>query len=255
MDRKLRNRILLLLLLAAVVATGLVWLSGRQPAAKISAVTPIRENLVSSISSNGKVEPIAPHVVRTQQDTFVRAVHVTEGQQVKKGQLLIELDVKDAEAKLAEARSALLRAEDDLRAARAGGRSDQAARTEGALATAIADRDRLRREHEALLRLIGRQAATQEELSANELALAKADAQVTQLSAAKAEFDRGVKLDAGRAALQVERAKSRSNKRKTRLPRSKRKFAKPASRPRLTERFTAWAAAPIQHNPSKRATS
>ena len=63
MDRRLRNRILIFLALAAILAFALVRLSGRQPVAKISAVTPIRENVVASISSNGKVEPISPFVV------------------------------------------------------------------------------------------------------------------------------------------------------------------------------------------------
>src|SRR2546428_171826 len=113
MDRKLRNRILLYLLLAGVLAYGLIELSGRKPAPKISAVTPMRENLVSSINSNGKVEPIAPYVIPARLDTFVERVLATEGQQVKKGQLLLELDVKDAAAQLAEARVRLLRAQVD----------------------------------------------------------------------------------------------------------------------------------------------
>src|SRR6266404_580853 len=83
-DRRLRNRIVIFLALAGVLAYGLVWLSGRKPAAKISAVTPRRENLISSISSNGKVEPIAPYVMRAQLDTFVEKVCATEGQTVKK---------------------------------------------------------------------------------------------------------------------------------------------------------------------------
>ena len=49
MDRKLRNRIVLYLLLAVVLALVLIKLSGRKPAPKISAVTPVRENLTSSI--------------------------------------------------------------------------------------------------------------------------------------------------------------------------------------------------------------
>ena len=101
MDRKLRNRILLYLLLAGVLAFVLIRLSGRKPAPKISAVTPVRETLVSSISSNGKVEPLQPHVIGAELDTFVEKVYVSEGQQVKKGQLLMELDVKDAAAQLA----------------------------------------------------------------------------------------------------------------------------------------------------------
>ena len=99
MDRKLRNRILLYLLLAGVLAYAGVALSGRKPAPKISAVTPVRENLVSSISGNGRVEPVAPYVVRAQLDTFVERVYAREGQQVKRGQPLLELDVKDAAAR------------------------------------------------------------------------------------------------------------------------------------------------------------
>ena len=208
MDRKLRNRIVIFLVLAAVAVIVLVRLTGRQPVAKISAVTPVRENLVSSISSNGKVEPIAPFVVRAQLDTFVEKIGVVEGQSVKKGQLLLELNVKDAAAQLAEARSKLLRAEDDLRAARAGGRSDEAAKTEGQLAAAVALRDRLQRNHDSLERLIAQQAATKDELAANDLDLAKANAQVKQLTAAKQEFEHGVKLDANRTTLQVEQLRS-----------------------------------------------
>src|SRR5438445_2593220 len=133
MDRKLRNRILLYLLLAGVLAYGLIELSGRKPVPKISAVTPMRENLVSSISSNGKVEPIAPYVMRAQLDTFVLKVTVHEGQTVRKGQLLLELDVKDAAARLAEAEAKLMKAVDDVRAAKAGGQIDEAARVAGDL--------------------------------------------------------------------------------------------------------------------------
>src|SRR5207248_3951614 len=204
MDRKLRNRILLYLFLAAVLAFVLIRLSGRKPAPKISAVTPVRENLISSISSNGKVEPISPYVMRAELDTFVEKVYVSEGQQVKKGQWLLELDVKDAAARLAETRAKLLQAEDDLRASRAGGKADEAAKVLGDLQKAQAERDRLQKNHDALAHLIAQQAATKDELAANDLDLTKAQAEVTRLTAAKQEFDRSVKLDGDRATLQVE---------------------------------------------------
>src|SRR5258708_26129883 len=105
MDRRLRNRIVIFLVLAAGVAIVLVRLTGRQPVAKISAVTPVRENLVSSISTNGKVEPIDPFVVRAQLDTFVEKISVVEGQPLKNCQLLLELNVKDAAAHLSDAPS------------------------------------------------------------------------------------------------------------------------------------------------------
>src|SRR5260370_41503456 len=133
MARRLRNRIVIFLVLAGVVAFILVRLSGRQALAKISADTAVRENVVSSISSNGKVEPIAPFVVRAQLDTFVGRLSAVEGQAVKKGQLLFELNVKDASAQLAETRSKLLRAADGPRAANACAPSDEAATTQGEL--------------------------------------------------------------------------------------------------------------------------
>src|SRR5213082_852713 len=208
MDRKLRNRILLYLALAAVLAFVLVELSGRKPVPKISAVTPVRENLVSSINSNGKVEPIAPYVMRAQLDTFVLKISVHEGQTVKKGQVLLELDVKDAAAQLAEAQAKLLKAEDDLRAARAGGKIDEAARVTGDLAKAQAERDRFQKNNDVLQRLIAQKAATQDELEANDLALIKAQAEVARLSAVKQEFERSVKLDTDQTPLRLQQVQN-----------------------------------------------
>ena len=198
----------MLLALAAIVAFVLVRVSGRQPVAKISATRPVRQNIVSSISSNGKVEPIAPYTVRAQLDTFVEKVYATEGQSVKKGQLLLVLDVKDAAAQLAAAKAKLLRAQDDLGSARTGGRADEAARVAGDLAKALAERDRLQREHDSLVRLLAEGAATKDELAANDLALTKAQADVAKLTAAKQEFSRQVGLDGSRASLAVQQAQS-----------------------------------------------
>jgi HlyD family secretion protein len=207
-NRKLRNGLLLFLIAAGVLAYFLVNASGRQPVAKIAAVKPKRENLTSSITSNGKVEPIAPYTMRAQIATFVESVRGVEGQAVKKGQLLLTLDVNDAMAQLARARADLVQAQDDLRAARAGGRPEAAAQATGDLAKARAERDRLQREHDALVRLLAQQAATRDEVALNEVALARAQADVTRLAAAKEEFDRRLKLDAESAGLRVDQAKS-----------------------------------------------
>jgi HlyD family secretion protein len=208
MDKKLRNRTLLFLLLAGIVAFVLIKVSGRQPVAKISAVRPFRQNIVSSITSNGKVEPIAPFSIRAQLDTFVEKVSVSEGQNVKKGQVLLELNVKDAAALLANAKSKLLRAQEDLRAAKAGGRTDDAARVAGDLAKAIGDRDGLQRNHDSLARLLAQGAATKDEVAANNLALARAQSEVNRLTAVKREFERQVSLDSARGDLAVQQAQS-----------------------------------------------
>jgi HlyD family secretion protein len=208
MERHLRNRILIFLAVALVLALILIKVSGRQPVAKISAVVPVRQNVVASISSNGKVEPISPFVMRAQLDTFVEKIHVVEGQNVKTGQPLLELNVTDAEAQLAQARAKLLRAQENLRVAKGGGQPADAAQASGALATAVAQRDRLQRTHDALLRLIDQHAATKDELAANDLELAKAQAEVTRLAAMKQQFDRSVTLDSTSAPLAVQQAQS-----------------------------------------------
>ena len=208
MDKKLRNRALLFLLLAGIVVFVLIRASNRQPVAKIAAVHPARQNIVSSIISNGKVEPIAPFSIRAQLDTFVEKVNVNEGQNVKKGQLLLELDVKDVAAQLAAAKSKLLRAEDDLRQAEAGGRADDAARVNGDLAKAVAERDRLQRNHDALTRLLTQGAATKDELAVNDLSLIKAQTEVNRLQAVKQEFVRQASLDSSRGELAVQQAQS-----------------------------------------------
>ena len=122
--------------------------------------------------------------------------------------MLLELDVKDATALRAQAQARLLQAQDDLRAAQGGGRSDAAAKASGDLAKAIAERDRAKRNHDALQRLIAQQAATKDELAANELELTKAQAEVDRLTAAKQEFEHAVKLDTGKFGLSVQQAQN-----------------------------------------------
>ncbi|HKV24872.1 MAG TPA: efflux RND transporter periplasmic adaptor subunit [Candidatus Acidoferrum sp.] len=204
MEKKLRNRIVIFLIAAGLLAYFLVWVIGRKPAAKIAAVMPTRESLIASINSNGKVEPISPYVLRAQLNTFVTRVLVTEGQKVKKGQLLMELDVNDAAAQLAETRSKLLSAENDLKAAKAGGKVDDAARITSDLAKAEALQNRLQQDHDALTRLAQSQAATKEELEANTQQLTSAKAEVTRLLAVKQEFDQQVGLDVQRGELQIQ---------------------------------------------------
>jgi HlyD family secretion protein len=208
MDKRLRNRTILLLVGAAILAFVLVRLSGRQPVAKIAAMIPGRQNIVSSVSSNGKVEPISPYSIRAQLDTFVEKVGVSEGQNVKKGQMILELNVRDVASQLAAAKSRLLHAEDDLRAAQAGGRSDDAARVNGDLQKAIANRNRLTSQQESLKKLLTQGAATKDEIAANALQLANAEAELQRLTAVKQEFARKVQLDSSGAALAVQQARN-----------------------------------------------
>jgi HlyD family secretion protein len=204
----LNKRVWIGLAVAVLAVLALVGLSGRQPPPRITAVQPTRENLSASISTNGKVEPITPYSIRAQFPTFVVKVLAVEGQPVKRGQLLLELDAADARTDLARAREHLVSVQDDLRAARAGGRADQAARIESELRKAQDQSARLRSEQGALERLLAKQAATQQEVAENQLALDRAQADVTRLQAEKDEFARHASLDIQRASLLAEQYKS-----------------------------------------------
>jgi len=191
---------------AGLVVVGLVWLSKRKPTPQVSVVEVTRENISASISSNGKIEPVMPYVLHALYPTFVTRVPVHEGQQVKRGELLVELDSTDIRADLARAREQLVAAQDDLRNARAGGRADEAAQINAALRKAQLDVSRLQQQHDALQRLAAKQAATKEEVAQNATALAVAQANLQEAQKKKDEFERRAGLDAERDSLSVTHA-------------------------------------------------
>jgi len=208
MEGSLLRKLILWGIAAVAVVAVLVALAGRERPPQVTSAEVTRGELSAVITSNGKVEPIEPHVLRAPLDAFVAAVHAVEGQAARRGQPLLDLEVSAARAQLAAAREELLAAEEELRAARAGGSPDELAQLESDLRKTEAELSRLRREREALERLVARQAATRDELDQNGLALARAEAQWKLLGERKQELTRRAGLDAGRAELRIERARS-----------------------------------------------
>lgn len=193
---------------ALVVVLLLVGLSGREPRPEIQVAQATRQNVLASISSNGKVEPLVPHELRAQVNTFVRRVVATEGQAVKAGQLLAELDSAEVQAEVARLRNELLAAQDELRAARSGGSPEARAQVEADLKQAEADVARLRREAAALERLLAKQAASKTEADNARQQLTIAEEKLAVLQKKKEEFDRQVALGSQLSSLRVERAQA-----------------------------------------------
>ncbi len=208
MGGALSRRVWLLVGFATLLVVVLLYLNSRKPVARVAVVQADRENLSAVITSNGKVEPIMPYPLRAKFDGFVDKVMVVEGQGVKSGQLLLTLNDGDVRAQLDQARAQLASQEDDLRAAQAGGRSDQAAKVAGDLRIAESQRDLLQKQQESLTKLLAQNAATPEELDKNRQALESANADVDQLHKAKQEFDHQVELDRGRLALVVQHSRA-----------------------------------------------
>jgi HlyD family secretion protein len=192
-----------------LVLTGvLVFLSGRVSTARVAVVNVGRQNLSSMVSSNGKVEPVSPASIHAGFPTFVERVYAVEGQQVKRGQMIYSLADTEARAQLAEARANLASQEEALRAAKAGGTASQLARAAADLEKAQAGRDQLRRDNDALTKLVAQKAATPQELEQNRVALTQAEADVQSLEKVKAAAEKQAMLDRDRVGLLVEHARA-----------------------------------------------
>jgi len=141
-----------------------------------------RQDIASVISTNGKVEPVKNFAAYAPAPATVRRVLVHEGDHVKQGQLLLELDDVDARAQAAKALAQLRAAEADLQAAQTGGTHEQVLTTQADLEKAQAERNDAQRNFEAVQRLQQNGAAAPAEVEAarNRLTRANADVQLLQ---------------------------------------------------------------------------
>jgi HlyD family secretion protein len=181
----------------------LIVLAERGPAPLVQIVSVTREDLTASITGNGKVEPISPTVARAQFPTFVADVKATEGQSVRKGQLILMLDVEDVRAQLSQARGELLAAQTELRNARGGGPPDEVAQLQGNLLNAETQVASLERTQQALAQLVAKGAATQDEVAQNQTALATARANLQTLQQKRAALAQRASVNVESAGLRV----------------------------------------------------
>lgn len=173
----------------------LVALAGRGDVPQVRIVSTTREDLTASITSNGKVEPISPTVAHAEFPTFVEKLMAAEGQSIHRGQPILTLGVADVRSQLAQARANLLVAQSDLRNARTGGPPADVAQLNGDLLKAQSQVANLERTHTALEQLVAKQAATQDELAQNEVALAQARTNLNTLQQKKEYMARQAGVD------------------------------------------------------------
>ncbi len=207
MPEKSKQKWIVPLLAAGLVVVVLIVLASRGQAPVVPVVNVTREDLSASITSNGKVEPISPTVSHAEFPTFVDTVKATEGETVRRGQLILTLNAADVRAQLSQARSDLLAAQTDLRNARAGGPPDEVAQLEGDLQKAQVSVANLERTHQALEQLAARQAASQDELAQSQAALTQARATLETLEQKKQALAQRSTVDAERASLRVTQAR------------------------------------------------
>jgi HlyD family secretion protein len=172
----------------AIVAVVLLASFGsRDDSVPVMASTVTRSTVRSVISTNGKVEPVQNLEAHAPIGTTVKKILVKEGDRVKKGQLLIELDAASARSQAAQALAQVKTAEADLTATERGGTQEEVLTLQAQLVKARADRDAAQRNFDALTRLQQTGAASPGELRGAQTLLAAADAQVKLLEAKQKE--------------------------------------------------------------------
>ena len=120
LGRRLRER-------ASCPAAVLPYFSGThpvlsRPASEIdpSRLTTVqRGDLARSVVAIGKIEPISKVEIKSKANGIIKEIKVQIGDLVQEGQILVELDKENLQARLHEARAALLGAQANVKAAQA----------------------------------------------------------------------------------------------------------------------------------------
>jgi HlyD family secretion protein len=178
----------------------------RDDATPIRAAKVERSDIRSVISTNGKVEPVRNFEAHAPVGTTVKKILVKEGDQVKKGQLLVQLNDAGARDQAAKAVSQIRAADADINAVQNGGTQEEVLTTDAELAKARANRDTAQHNLDALRRLLQQGAASPGEVRNAQDQLARSDAEVKLLE--QKQHDRYSKPEVSRVESQQEAAQA-----------------------------------------------
>jgi HlyD family secretion protein len=198
----------LLILVICLVAAGAIWLRQRSagvpdvPFAKV-----VRETLVSSLSTNGKVEPSTWVSVRAERAGAVEKVAVRRGQDVRKGELLVQLTSDDARAEVASAEAALAQAQAQLQTVLQGGTAQAKVDIGNEIERNRAEIGIAQRDYATLKRLAAKQAATEQDVTDASERVKRLDAAIEGLEKKRAALVEPA--DRASADARVEQARAR----------------------------------------------
>src|SRR4051794_22627530 len=194
---------------AAIVGVLIVvWIvsSMRRSDLPVRATKVERQNISATISTNGKIEPVSNFEAHAPASTSVKKIYVREGDRVKTGQLLMQLDDADARANAARALAQLRAAEADLKAVQSGGTREEVITNQAELNRAQAELGAAQRNLEAVGKLQQTGAASAAELSDAEARLKNAQTQVNLLQQKTTNRYSSAELQRAEAALEQARA-------------------------------------------------
>jgi HlyD family secretion protein len=165
----------------AVAVTLLASFMSRGDVVPVRVATVDRSTIRSIVSTNGKVEPLQSFESHAPVGTTVKKLLVKEGQHVKKGQLLAQLDDAEASSQAARAFAQVRAAQAEVSAVRRGGNREEVLTLESQLVKARTLYDTAQRNLEALQRLQQNGAASPGEVKQAQDQLGAADADLKLL--------------------------------------------------------------------------
>ncbi len=167
---------------------------------RVRATTLERGPIRSLISTNGKVEPIQNFEAHSPVATTVKRLLVKEGDRVRSGQLLLQLDDADLRSQAARAQAQIKRAQADESDLSTGGTQEELLTLDSELIKARNARDTAQRNLDALHRLQQEGAASAGEVKQAEDTLQRAQADASLLEQKKK--DRYSQPEAARVSAQ-----------------------------------------------------
>jgi HlyD family secretion protein len=161
---RIRRRTLFLIFLILVVLVVSWGVARRAQPPQIPFVKVVRETITSTLSTNGKVEPIQWASARAERPGVIKKIDVSRGQQVGEGSPLVELDTSAAEAELATAEAQIASARAQEKPLQQGGSAAERTEIENELAKARLDLQVAQRNLASAQRLLDQQAGTKLEV-------------------------------------------------------------------------------------------
>jgi HlyD family secretion protein len=176
--RRLNPLMLWAIFFAILVLVFVVVRSSARDTLEVRVAPVTRQNLISSVSTNGKVEPIDEFQAYAPAPGVIAKVYVQVLQKVRVGDLLLKMDDSDAVAKLAAANATLRTAEATLHDMEQGGSREEQIALTGDLARAQQQQQQATKDLAALRQLEQKGAASASEVVAAEQRLQTANSAV-----------------------------------------------------------------------------
>jgi HlyD family secretion protein len=175
--------------IALVILAGAAWQYGRRPdIPSVPFAKVVRETLVSTLPTNGKVEPSAWESVRAEAAGLVERLSLQTGQAVVKGAEIGALRLAGAPPDLAKAEAQIAEAQARLAVIERGGRRTDLAEIESGLRRLQFQKQTAQQEFDALARLAKKNAATRVEVEIARNKLAEIQIEIDALGKKKASL-------------------------------------------------------------------